>query len=946
MISKHLIIFLAMMMAGTIFAESYVYKKWEFSTSGKLSKPAINKDGTIYVGSGDSKLYAINYDGSKKWSYKTNGAVRSTPAISNDGIIYFGSDDKHLRAINPDGSLKWRFEPDGNIHQTSGQVQTTPVIGSDGTIYFGAPYSEDGRGMFYAINKNGKIKWSLEVYALPTSATLGSDGTLYFGIAERASSGRLYAIDPNAKTKDKRIKWSKYTNGRITRPIISNNQTLYYGSYSERHSDENCVYAINLDGRHKWKFQSSTLKDFQSHPMAGNNNIYISSYDNKLYSINPDGTENWIFDTNTKKSQYTFEKSVPAISNDGTIYFGSEDHYLYAVNQDGSMKWKYKNDGCSPIQPTTAGNGTIYFIACSTLYALKDAVKETPKITMQPDDLIASIGDTVKFSVVAIGDKPFVYKWFKNGILINDANNKSVEIPRVEEDDYTTYSVEISNNYGQVTSRLAKLKPKQLVEKINFITDSDGTEENDFFYPAMGNGQFYVSQNGIHAGDWYGSLDAYDLNGELVWKKEFSSFLMTSPILDRNGNIYISDNDYLYSINKRGEINWKYSVPFAKNIAVGKDFIIYTEGKYICFINTDGTKNNRLFKAGHWLESAPAIGSDGTIYIGSVDKNLYAINLDGSKKWAFKTGGWLYATPAIGSDGTIYLGSDDKNLYALNPDGSKKWAFKTNDMVRSSPTVGSDGTIYVGSGRRGIGSDKNLYAINPDGSKKWERKVNNIVKPTLINSLDIIAVGNSLFTMSNGELVETFKFNPPTITWFAESMDDWGNWEYFWNSLQLEEDTSRSIFDKDNARILFLDAAYRLHSRSSELLKIENPKELKLKIMIDNLSNAVITVINIEQGFQWVLESSKNLDEWTTLTQEVNKDTFIDSRYAAETLLGKYNSKHGGFGIRTWSVENGFYLKSFDETKGEYEILSPEEFAKRYGLDYPNKQYYRARLVE
>ena len=899
MISKRIIIILAMMMAGTIFAESYGYKKWEFSTSGKLSKPAINKDGTIYVGSGDSKLYAINYDGSKKWSYKTNGAVRSTPAVSNDGIIYFGSDDKHLYAINPDGSLKWRFEPDGNIHQTSGQVQTTPVIGSDGTIYFGAPYSEDGRGMFYAINKNGKIKWSMEVYELPTSATLGSDGTLYFGIAGRVSSGRLYAIDPHAKTEDKRIKWSRYTNGRITRPIISNNQTLYYGSYSERHSDENCVYAINLDGRHKWKFQSSTVKDFQSHPMVGNNNIYISSYDNKLYSINPDGTENWIFDTNTKKSQYTFEKSVPAISNDGTIYFGSEDHYLYAVNQDGSMKWKYKNDGCSPIQPTTAGNGTIYFIACSTLYALKDAVKETPKITMQPDDLIASIGDTVKFSVVAIGDKPFVYKWFKNGILINDANNKSLEIPRVEENDYATYSVEISNNYGQVTSRLAKLKPKQLVEKINFITDSDGTEENDFFYPAMGNGKFYVSQNGIHAGDWYGSLDAYDLNGELVWKKEFSSSLKTSPILDRNGNIYISDNDYLYSINNRGEMNWKYSVPFAQNIAVGKDFIIYTEDKYVCFINTDGTKNNRAFKAGHWLESAPAIGSDGTIYIGSVDKNLYAIN----------------------------------------PDGSKKWAFKTGDRVRSSPAVGSDGTIYVG-------SDKNLYAINPDGSKKWERKVNNIVKPTLINSLDIIAVGNSLFTMSNGELVETFKFNPPTIRWFAESMDNWGNWEYFWMSLQLEDNTSRSIFDKDNARILFLDAAYRLHSRSSELLKIENPKELKLKIMIDNLNNAVITVINIQQGFQWVLESSKNLEEWTTLTQEVNKATFIDSRFAAETLLGKYNSKHGGFGIRTWSVENGLDLKSFDETKGEYEILSPEEFAKRYGLDYPNKQYYRARLVE
>ena len=82
-------------------------------------------------------------------------------------------------------------------------------------------------------------------------------------------------------------------------------------------------------------------------------------------------------------------------------------------------------------------------------------------------------------------------------------------------------------------------------------------------------------------------------------------------------------------------------------------------------------------------------------------------------KWAFKTGGAVFSTPAIGSDGTIYVGSYDDNLYAINPDGSKKWAFKTADRVSSSPAIGTDGTIYVGSW------DENLYAINPDGSKKW-----------------------------------------------------------------------------------------------------------------------------------------------------------------------------------------------------------------------------------
>ena len=73
--------------------------------------------------------------------------------------------------------------------------------------------------------------------------------------------------------------------------------------------------------------------------------------------------------------------------------------------------------------------------------------------------------------------------------------------------------------------------------------------------------------------------------------------------------------------------------------------------------------------------------------------------------------------------------------------------------------------------------------------------------------------------------------------------------------------------------------------------------------------------------------------------------TITDTRDYAEILLEQHTAKHGGFGIRTWSAEKG-NLKSFDETKGQYEILSPAEFAERFVLDYPIKQFYRARLVE
>jgi outer membrane protein assembly factor BamB len=69
--------------------------------------------------------------------------------------------------------------------------------------------------------------------------------------------------------------------------------------------------------------------------------------------------------------------------------------------------------------------------------------------------------------------------------------------------------------------------------------------------------------------------------------------------------------------------------------------------------------------------SSPAIGSDGTVYVGSGDKKLYAINgKTGGKLWEFETGDEVYSSPAIGSDGTVYVGSADKKLYAIN---GKKW---------------------------------------------------------------------------------------------------------------------------------------------------------------------------------------------------------------------------------------------------------------------------------
>jgi outer membrane protein assembly factor BamB len=150
--------------------------------------------------------------------------------------------------------------------------------------------------------------------------------------------------------------------------------------------------------------------------------------------------------------------------------------------------------------------------------------------------------------------------------------------------------------------------------------------------------------------------------------------------------------------------------------AVGSDGTIYfgTWTGKLWAVNPDGSRK-WVFQAQNEIKSAPAVGPDGTVYFGSRDRKFYAVRANGKKRWEFPTGAWVDSSPALAHDGkTVYFGSWDKNLYALNADGNKQWQFSTSGEIVSSPAIGADGTIYFGS------HDKRFYALAPDGHKKWE----------------------------------------------------------------------------------------------------------------------------------------------------------------------------------------------------------------------------------
>jgi len=175
----------------------------------------------------------------------------------------------------------------------------------------------------------------------------------------------------------------------------------------------------------------------------------------------------------------------------------------------------------------------------------------------------------------------------------------------------------------------------------------------------------------------------------------------------------------LYQGAKLGKLKWKFKTgdEISSSPVIGKDGIIYvgSNDKNLYAINPDGSLRWK-FKTKGLIDTAPAISSDGNIFVGSSDGKLYALDPDGNLVWdSSDLGGIDFSSPVIVSEGTLYIGSRTGYLYAIDSAGSIKWKYYIGGLIRTAPAVGQDGTIYVGSW-----NNPYLYAVNSDGTLKWK----------------------------------------------------------------------------------------------------------------------------------------------------------------------------------------------------------------------------------
>ncbi len=253
--------------------------------------------------------------------------------------------------------------------------------------------------------------------------------------------------------------------------------------------------------------------------------------------------------------------------------------------------------------------------------------------------------------------------------------------------------------------------------------------------------------NAEHTGVYAGPGPA-TLTG-VKWKFHTGGSVLSSPAV-AGDTVYVASNDgFLYALAAAdGQQRWRFAtgarVTSSPAVAGGIVYVNSYDGNVYAVDAATGTKRwqfatlgEHRFMAPHlngalplhemmpdpwdFFLSSPAV-SNGVVYIGSGDRNVYALDAaSGRLRWKFRTGNVVHSSPAV-SNGMVYVGSWDAYFYALDAaSGAVKWKFKTGEDrviynhvgIQSSPAV-AGGVVYFGS------RDAHVYALDATtGRRKW-----------------------------------------------------------------------------------------------------------------------------------------------------------------------------------------------------------------------------------
>ena len=359
---------------------------------------------------------------------------------------------------------------------------------------------------------------------------------------------------------------------------------------------------------------------------------------------NPPGVMKWSF-----KTQGSAYYGSTAINSDGTIYTAAVG--IYAVYPNGTLKWKYLPGGWFESCPAIDNNGTIY------------------------------IGS-------AYAEHNYFFAFYPNGTMKwRYYSGENIFSSPVIGNDGTIY-------YGGESNSINALWPN------GTLRWRYQTGHVVYSSPAIGDdGTVYC---GCHDNYLYA---LYPNNGTLKWRFHTDDWIRVSPCIADDGTIYcVSRDGYLYAICPNGTMKWRTWVEAGTSPTIGQDGTIYAGWSQLYAVNPENGSVKWIYDTGGYIQGGtPCTSVDGTIYFGTIvgiiDGYLISLNPNGTELWRAYIGE-CESAPAIGEDGTIYIGAADNSnsksyLYAFGKEPLKAEANGPYKAMINQP-VQITGTIFGG----------------------------------------------------------------------------------------------------------------------------------------------------------------------------------------------------------------------------------------------------------
>lgn len=286
---------------------------WKFkqSSSAIESIVTIDKNGTLYFGSNDNHIYALDsLTGDLIWKFKTKNDVKSSVIINKQGDLVFGSMDGYLYSLNKNGTLKWKY----NAHSP---ISSTPNIDKDNHIIFG-----DKNGYFHILDTRGDLihKFRLTT-SIENTPIVDQNNNFYLGFGRGIISFK----------KNGTINWQYKTRSSITNSLTLFNNTILASSKDWR------LYALNLDGKLQWTYQTAWY--VTSSPVVGRDTIYLGSWDWSVHAISLVNGEG-IWSTQPERSAtMTYFAANIIVDENENIYAASRNDRIYCFDKRGKVLW-------------------------------------------------------------------------------------------------------------------------------------------------------------------------------------------------------------------------------------------------------------------------------------------------------------------------------------------------------------------------------------------------------------------------------------------------------------------------------------------------------------------------------------------------------------------------------------------------------------------------------